>query len=95
MQAYTQFLTAEKRVMMPTLSVTPLTYIYTLYALALSLSLSLSLSLEQGCQMVYFQPQNPNLGKFWRALELKRLVYSMAIWNILWLLGIFYGHLVI
>jgi hypothetical protein len=23
----------------------------------------------QGCQMVYFQTQNPNLGRFWRALE--------------------------
>jgi hypothetical protein len=21
----------------------------------------------QGCQMVYFQSKNPNLGKFWRA----------------------------
>jgi hypothetical protein len=26
--------------------------------------------------MVYFQTKNPNLGKFWRALEWKRLVYS-------------------
>jgi hypothetical protein len=24
---------------------------------------------EQGCQMVYFQTKNPNLGKFWSALE--------------------------
>jgi hypothetical protein len=24
---------------------------------------------EQGCQMVCFQTKNPNLGKFWRALE--------------------------
>jgi hypothetical protein len=23
---------------------------------------------NQGCQMVYFQSKNPNLGKFWRAL---------------------------
>jgi hypothetical protein len=37
---------------------------------------------EQGCQMVYFQTQNPNLGKFWRAFKRKRLVYSMADWNI-------------
>jgi hypothetical protein len=37
---------------------------------------------EQGCQMVYFQTKNTNLGKFWRALEWKRLVYSMAIWNV-------------
>jgi hypothetical protein len=37
---------------------------------------------HQGCQMGYFQTRNPNLGKFWRALQWKRLVYSMAIWNI-------------
>jgi hypothetical protein len=30
-----------------------------------------------------FKPKNPNLGKFWRALEWERLVYSLAIWNIL------------
>jgi hypothetical protein len=29
---------------------------------------------EQGCQMVYFQTKNPNLGKFWRALIWKMLV---------------------
>jgi hypothetical protein len=28
-----------------------------------------------------FQTKIPNLGKFWKALECKRLVYSMAIWN--------------
>jgi hypothetical protein len=27
----------------------------------------------QGCQMVYFQTKNPNLGKFWRALSLENL----------------------
>jgi hypothetical protein len=42
----------------------------------------------QDCQMLYFQSKNPNLGKFWRALEWKWLVYSLAIWNI------YYGHLV-
>jgi hypothetical protein len=26
---------------------------------------------NQGCQMVLFQTRNPNLGKFWRALEWK------------------------
>jgi hypothetical protein len=26
-------------------------------------------SLSQGCQMVYFQTKNPNLGKFWRAFN--------------------------
>jgi hypothetical protein len=24
---------------------------------------------DQGCQMVCFQTKNPNLGKFWRALD--------------------------
>jgi hypothetical protein len=38
---------------------------------------------EQDCQMVYFHTKNPAMGKFWRALEWKRLVYSMAVWNIL------------
>jgi hypothetical protein len=33
--------------------------------------------------MVYFQTKNPNLGKFWRALKWKRLLNSLAIWNIL------------
>jgi hypothetical protein len=39
--------------------------------------------LKQGCQMVYFQTENTNLGKFWRALEWKMLVYFMAPCNIL------------
>jgi hypothetical protein len=39
--------------------------------------------------------QNRNLGKFWRALEWKRFVYSMPIWNILCPFGIFYSYLVI
>jgi hypothetical protein len=37
--------------------------------------------------MVYFQTQNPTLGKFWRALEWNMFVYFITIWN-------FYGHLV-
>jgi hypothetical protein len=44
----------------------------------------------QGCQMVCFQTKNPNLGKFWSALEWKMLVYFMFIWNILRS----FGHLV-
>jgi hypothetical protein len=45
----------------------------------------------QGCQMVYFQTKiNPNLGKNWRALELKMLV---GIY-ILYPFAIFYSHLV-
>jgi hypothetical protein len=34
------------------------------------------------------------LGKFRRALERKRLVHPMAIWNILRPFGTFNGHLV-
>jgi hypothetical protein len=41
-----------------------------------------SIAHEQGCQMVYFQTKNPNLGKCWRVLQ----------WNTY--IGIFYGHLV-
>jgi hypothetical protein len=35
--------------------------------------------LDQGCQMVCFQTKNPNLDKFWRALDWKMLTYFMAI----------------
>jgi hypothetical protein len=38
--------------------------------------------------MAYFKTKNPNLGKFWRVLQWKVLVYFMAIWSILWLFGI-------
>jgi hypothetical protein len=34
----------------------------------------------QGCQML-FQTKNTNLGKFWRALQMKKLVYALAIWK--------------
>jgi hypothetical protein len=34
---------------------------------------------RQGCQMVHFQTQNPNLGKIWRAMEWKLLLYFMTI----------------
>jgi hypothetical protein len=49
--------------------------------------------------MVYFQTKNPNLGKFWRVLYGRcgtfydHLVYSTAIWYIMWSFGIIYGHL--
>jgi hypothetical protein len=36
---------------------------------------------RQGCQMVHFLTKNPNLDKFWRALELKMLVYFMAVYS--------------
>jgi hypothetical protein len=44
---------------------------------------------------MHFQTKNPTLGKFWRALECKMLVYFMPIWNILRPVGIVYVHLVI
>jgi hypothetical protein len=44
--------------------------------------------------MVCFQTKNPNLGKFWRALDWKILIYIMPIWNILQIFVIFYNHLV-
>jgi hypothetical protein len=49
--------------------------------------------LDQGCQMVYFQTKNTKLGKFWRPLDWKMLIYFMVIWNILQTFGIFYRHL--
>jgi hypothetical protein len=51
-------------------------------------------SLRQGCQMVSFQTKNPNLGKLWRALDWKMLIYFMSIANILQTFEIFYDHLV-
>jgi hypothetical protein len=45
-----------------------------------------TLMIAQGCQMVLFQTKNSNLGKFWRVLGGKMLIY-------LWPLGIFYGPL--
>jgi hypothetical protein len=49
----------------------------------------------QGCQMVYFQTKNHNLGHFWRASDWKMLIYiMMTIWSILRTFGIFYDHLV-
>jgi hypothetical protein len=43
----------------------------------------------QGCQMVSIQTKNLNVGKFWRALDWKMLIYL----HILWPLGIFCRHL--
>jgi hypothetical protein len=42
----------------------------------------------------YFQTKDPNLGKFWRVLQWKMLVYFMRIWSILRQIGLFYAHLV-
>jgi hypothetical protein len=44
--------------------------------------------------MLSFRTKDPDLGKFWRALDGKMLIYFMAIWNILRTFGIFYEHLV-
>jgi hypothetical protein len=44
--------------------------------------------------MVDFQTKNPNLGKFWRVLQWKIVVYFMVIWSILLLFGLFYCYLV-
>jgi hypothetical protein len=41
-----------------------------------------------------FSNKKPNLGKFWRDLQWKMLVYFRGIWSILWPFGIFYGYLV-
>jgi hypothetical protein len=53
-----------------------------------------ALGSKQGCQMVYFQTKNPHLGKFWRVLQWKMLVYFVAIRPIFLPLGIFCGLLV-
>jgi hypothetical protein len=49
--------------------------------------------------MVYFQTKNPNLGKFWRVLQWKMLVYFRETWSIvfcyvLWTFGVVRGNLV-
>jgi hypothetical protein len=43
----------------------------------------------QGCQMALFQTKNPKLGKFWRFLQWKMLVYFTATWSIFLPFGIF------
>jgi hypothetical protein len=55
----------------------------------------------QGCQTVFFQTKNPNLGKFWRVLQWKLFVYLMSILvyltpicQILWPFGMFSGYFV-
>jgi hypothetical protein len=44
--------------------------------------------------MVCFQTKNPNLGKFWRVLQWKMMVYFMDTLSILRSFVIFYGHFV-
>jgi hypothetical protein len=50
---------------------------------------------NQGCQMVCFQTKHPNLGKFWKTIDWKILIYFMAIWSILRTFGEFYDHFVL
>jgi hypothetical protein len=50
-------------------------------------------SAYQGCQMAYFQTKNPNLGKFWRDMQWKMLVYFTSIWQFLWPFGKYYGYI--
>jgi hypothetical protein len=38
--------------------------------------------------MVCFQTKNRNLGKFWKSLDRKMLIYFMAYWNIFRTFGI-------
>jgi hypothetical protein len=60
------------------------------YFVAIARMLSMLSVVHQGCQMAYFETKIPNLGKFWRVLQWKMmvyliaiLVYFMAIWSIL------------
>jgi hypothetical protein len=51
--------------------------------------------LGQGCQMVDLKTQNPNMGKIWRALEWKMLLYFMTIWKIFRSFGIIYRFIAV
>jgi hypothetical protein len=45
-----------------------------------------------------FQTKNPNLGKFWRALEWKMLEYFMPIWinfTVIWYILLPFGNVVV
>jgi hypothetical protein len=43
--------------------------------------------------MAYFQTKNPDLGKFWRVLQEKMLVYHMAILQFFWCIVSHFGML--
>jgi hypothetical protein len=49
---------------------------------------------NQGCQMICSQTKNSNLGKFWRALDWKMLIYFLAFGIFNGHFGIFYDYLV-
>jgi hypothetical protein len=63
-------------------------------------TLAISRDFQQGCQMVYFQTKNPNLGRGfeWKMMlyfcSICHLPYFMANWYIFWLFGIFCPALV-
>jgi hypothetical protein len=44
------------------------------------------LPVSQCCQMAYFQTKNPNLGKFWKVLQWKMLVFLVPF-------CLFYGQM--
>jgi hypothetical protein len=44
--------------------------------------------------MAYFETKNNNLGKFWRELQSKMLLYFMDSWSTLRSFGLFCGNLV-
>jgi hypothetical protein len=55
-------------------------------------SVALRSTCLRGCQTANFQTKNPNLGKFWRVLQWRMLVYVMAIWSISPQFGRSCGH---
>jgi hypothetical protein len=60
----------------------------------LSLFMSGQLFAKVASWCTYLQTKNPNLGKFWRVLQWKILVYIMVIWSIFRPFGLFSVHLV-
>jgi hypothetical protein len=52
----------------------------------------MSWSAAYGCQMVYFAYQKSKFGNILEGLELKMLVYCLAIWYFYGHFEKFYGH---
>jgi hypothetical protein len=72
-----------------------------LFLFFLTLQLTSLICTYQGCQMVYFQTKNPNLGKILEGFAMENVVmfyehweYFSLIWYNLYPFGIFCGHLV-
>jgi hypothetical protein len=72
------------------------TYIHTRvhYSLAQILSKFRSIDLTRVARWFLFKPKNPNLYKFWSALDCKMLIYFMAICNISQTFEILFDQLV-